>query len=212
MPEAEIPQLYLITPAEIDPQGFPDLLARVLDAAPVACLRLALSSRDERTLTRCADALRETAHARDIPLVIDDHFLLAGRLGLDGVHLTDGARRVRKARAELGADAIVGAFCGASRHEGLTAGEAGADYISFGPVGSSALGDGSRAGQELFEWWSEMIELPVVAEGALDEKRIRELAPACDFLAMGEEIWRREDPAAALATLHAALVVGSEEP
>lgn len=65
-------------------------------------------------------------------VVIDDHVKLAQRHGLDGVHLTDGARAVRDARKELGDDAIVGAFCGSSRHEGMTAAEHGADYVSFG--------------------------------------------------------------------------------
>ncbi len=201
MSDLEIPQLYLISPAELDPQRFAPLLERVLDAAPIACIRLALASHDEDVQMRAADTLRQIAHARDIPLVIDDHFLLAARLGLDGVHLTDGARRVRKARAELGSDAIVGAFCAASRHEGLTAGEAGADYVAFGPVGSDALGDGSRAEAELFEWWSQMIEIPVVAEGALDSRHMRALAPHTDFFALGEEIWREDDPASALKVL-----------
>ena len=76
------------------------------------------------------------AHARDVPLVVADHYRLVARLGLDGVHLSDGARQVRAVRKALGQDAIVGAFAHASRHEGLTAGEIGADYVSFGPVGA----------------------------------------------------------------------------
>ena len=83
------------------------------------------------------------------------------------MHLSDGARQVRAVRKALGADAIVGAFAHASRHDGLTAGEIGADYVSFGPVGATGLGDGSTAPLDLFEWWSEMIEVPVVAEGGL---------------------------------------------
>ena len=203
MAEADRPQLYLITPPEIELAAFTDQLAAVLDAVPVACVRLALATSDEDRLGRSADALREVAHARDVALVIETHVALAERHGLDGVHLTDGARSVRKARTALGADAIVGTFCGASRHDGMTAGEAGADYVAFGPVGATALGDGTRAGDELFQWWSEMIEVPVVAEGALDWDAARRLAPFADFLAPGEEIWRTDDPAAALAALMA---------
>ncbi len=201
MSATEFPQLYLISPAEIDPEHFPAELERVLDAAPVACLRLALAGTDEARLIRAADACREVAHGRDIPLVIDNHYLLARRLGLDGVHLTDGARRLRKARAELGREAIIGAHCGSSRHDGLLAGEAGADYVAFGPVGKSALGDGARAGADLFGWWSQMIEIPVVAEGALDAGLLRALAPRTDFFALGPEIWGAEEPAARLADL-----------
>ncbi|QFT80817.1 thiamine-phosphate pyrophosphorylase [Roseovarius sp. THAF27] len=204
MAEPEQPQIYLITPPEIELARFPQALSRVLDDHEIACVRLALSTHDETALCRAADACREVAHARDVAIVIDTHFVLADRLGLDGVHLTDGARTVRKARKELGTDAIVGAFCAASRHEGMSAAEAGADYVSFGPAGVSALGDGSQAEPELYEWWSQMIEVPVVAEGALDKATMAHLASMTDFFGIGEEIWREDDPSAALANLIAA--------
>ncbi len=204
-PQTEQPQIYLVTPAQFAPESFSDQLARVLDARPVACLRLALATQDEDRILRAGDALREICHARDIPLVIENHMLMVTRLGLDGVHLSDGARSVRKARKALGKEAIVGAFCGRSRHDGMNAGEAGADYVSFGPVGQSALGDGSRAERDLFQWWSEMIEIPVVAEGGLEPDLVQSLAPVTDFIAIGEEIWKAEDPAAALAALLAPL-------
>ena len=201
MAEVERPQFYLLTPPEFELSTFPNRLAAVLDAHEIACLRLTLSSRDEDHISRAADVVREVAHARDIALVIDTHVAMAERLGLDGVHLTDGARSLRKVRADLGADAIVGSFCGTSRHDGMSAGEAGADYVAFGPAGLSNLGDGSQAETELFAWWSEMIEVPVVAEGALTVGRVAELAPVTDFFAIGEEIWREEDAVAALGAL-----------
>lgn len=199
------PQITLVTPPELELSGFPALLARCLDAVPVACLRLALSTRDEDRVARAADALREVAHARDVPLVIEGHVLLVERLGLDGVHLTDAARSIGKVRKSLGQDAILGAFCGNSRHEGMTAGELGADYVSFGPVGATALGDGRRAERDLFAWWSEMIEVPVVAEGALDEAGVADLAPVADFFAFGAEVWEAADPVARLRALDAAI-------
>ena len=199
------PQIYLITPPEIELSIFPAQLAAVLDAHPVACVRLALSSKDEDHVPRAADALREVTHARDVALVISDHLLMVERLGLDGIHLSDAARSVRYARKELGEDTIVGCFCGPSKHDGMAAGEAGADYVSFGPVQASALGDGSHAELELFQWWSEVIEVPIVAEGALDAEMIRTLAPYTDFFGLGDEIWSSDDPKAALAVLRAAM-------
>jgi thiamine-phosphate pyrophosphorylase len=199
------PQITLITPPAFDPDHFADRIGRVLDGIGIACLRLSLGTRDEDTLMRAADAAREVAHARDVAVVIDNHLILAERLGLDGVHLTDGARQVRKARKDLGADAIVGAFCGASKHDGMTAGEAGADYVAFGPVGETRLGDGSRAPFDLFDWWSEVIEVPVIAEGALTADLVARFGPVSDFLAVGEEIWGTDDPLAALKGLIAPL-------
>ena len=83
----------------------------------------------------------------------------------------------------------------------MTAGEAGADYVSFGPLSGP---DEMRADHELFAWWTEMIELPVVAEGALSIDLARQLAPVTDFFGIGEEIWREDVPAKALAALIAA--------
>lgn len=204
MPEPEQPQVYLISPPDIDLSVFPDRLAAVLDSHPIACIRLALATRDEDRLSRAADACRDVSISRDVAIVIEDHWLLAERLGLDGVHLSDGSRNVRAARKALGADAIVGSFCATSRHDGMGAGEAGADYISFGPVGATTLGDGSRAEDELFQWWSEMIEVPVVAEGALDADTITRLAPMTDFFGI-TEIWHADSPADHLATLMGAI-------
>ncbi len=199
------PQITLITPPTFDLEAFPNRLARVLDAVEIACLRLSLATRDEDALARGADACRDVAHTRDVAIVIETHVLLVERLGLDGVHLPDGARSVRKVRKDLGADAIVGAFCRTSRHEGMSAGEAGADYVAFGPVGTTTLGDGTPVDFEVFEFWSEVIEVPVIAEGALTADLIAKFGPVTDFFGIGQEIWSGEDPAAALRTLLAPL-------
>lgn len=201
----DFPQITLVTPPDLDLSTFPDVLAACLDAVPVACVRLSLATRDDDRIGRAADALREVTHTRDVALVIEAHVLLVERFGLDGVHVLDGARSVRKIRKDLGDDAIIGTFCGNSRHDGLTAGELGADYVSFGPVGDSPLGIGQQAPFELFEWWSEMIEVPCVAEGALTLDLVRKLAPHTDFFNFGDEVWGTSDPAATLQGYLAAL-------
>lgn len=201
----EHPQLYLITPPEVELSSFPAQLGRMLDAVEIACVRLSLATQDEDRIARAADACREVAHARDIPLVIDTHFLMVERLGLDGVHLGDGPRSVRRVRKELGTDAVVGAWCGASQHDGMSAGDAGADYIAFGPVAERLTGAGEVAEDDLFEWWSQVVELPVVAEGGLNLERVAALAPYTDFFAFGEEVWSTDDPLDALRAITAPL-------
>ena len=114
--------------------------------------------------------------------------------GLDGVHLPDSSRQVRDVRKLLGPDAVVGTYCGASRHAGMTAGEIGADYISFGPVAETALGSGKVAPFDLFEWWSETVEVPVVAEGNVTLEAATTLAPVVDFFGLGDEIWGTDNP------------------
>ena len=199
----EQPQLYLLTPPMFDLSTFPDQLAGVLDAHDIACVRLALATHDEERIARAADACRAVAHARDVAIVVADHTALAERLGLDGVHLSTTRVSVRDARKALGPDAIVGSFCGTSRHDGLSAGEAGADYIAFGPV--SVTGDAGATLDELFQWWSDVVEVPVVAEGGLTTQAIERHAPFTDFFGIGEEIWDTDDAVAALAALTAPL-------
>lgn len=205
MTDTDTPQIYLITPEQFSFDTFPNVLGRVLDVMDVACLRLDLASKDEKIVARSADLVREIAHARDIPLVIDTHVQLVESLGLDGVHLPDGGHGLRKLRETMGSDPILGAGCGVSRHVGLSAGEAGADYVSFGPLTASAIGAGDVVEDALFEWWSEMIEVPIVAEGGLTADIIARLAPITDFFAIGPEIWGSDDPAQALAALTSAL-------
>ena len=205
MSDQDRPQITLITPPVVDLDLFPDQLAAVMDQVPIACLRLSLASRDQDTIARAADACRQVAHGCDVAIVIENHVLFVDRHGLDGVHLTDGARSVRALRKDLGSEAIVGAYCGITRHEGISAGEAGADYVSYGPVGDSPLGKGEKADFDLFDWWSNMIEVPVIAEGALTRDLIEMFGPVTDFFGIGAEIWDAEDPADALKTLLAPL-------
>jgi len=203
MSAPEQPQLYLLTPPVFELSHFPDQLAAVLDTHAVACIRLALATQDEDRISRAADVCREVAHARDVAIVVNDHPALSERLGLDGVHLRDAAKSVREARKALGPDAIVGSNCGTSRHAGMSAGEAGADYVAFGPM--TPVADGAVAEDDLFQWWSEMIEVPVVAEGGLTPEIVARIAPITDFFGIGEEIWSADAPADALTTLTAAL-------
>jgi len=187
-------KIYIVSPAEFEIEKFADELKLILDSIEISCFRLALSTQNENVIAKTADVTRDICHSRDVAIVIKDHFLFVEKHGLDGVHLSDGSRNVRKARKNLVKDSIVGAFCGNSKHDGLTAGEAGADYISFGPLSKTTLKDGTIAQNDLFKWWSTMIEIPVVAEGNLNKKVIDSLENDTDFFAFGDELWNESNP------------------
>ena len=202
MSDTSQPKIYLVSPPELNLSGaFPEILTDTLTNFNVACFRLQLSSQNEHEIGKIADGMREICHAHDVAIVIESHMLLVERFGLDGVHLSDGSKNISKARKLLGKDAIVGAFCGASRHVGLSAGEAGADYVSFGPISSSDLNDGELVETDLFDWWSQVIEVPVVAEGRLTTEKLSEIGPFIDFLAFGQEIWDSDNPSKTLRKL-----------
>ena len=206
MSDTSQPKIYLVSPTKIDLSGeFQEKLKDILKVLDVACLRLQLTTEDEGEIGKIADGMREICHAHDVAIVIKDHMLLVEKFGLDGVHLADGSRNIAKARKLLGKDAIVGAFCGVSRHVGITAGEAGANYVSFGPISGAELNNGELAKKDLFEWWSQMIEIPVIAEGRLTAEKLSEIGPFTDFLAFGQEIWDSENPSETLRKLTSAV-------
>ena len=96
MSAEERPQLYLSTPSVIDLEAFSPVLASILDSFEIACLRLALSGRDEFILGRAADALRQVAHERDVGLprvvTVHDSISCSSRRG------SYARRRVRQQR------------------------------------------------------------------------------------------------------------------
>jgi thiamine-phosphate pyrophosphorylase len=202
---ADQPQLYLITPPAFELTDFVPRLSAVLDGAGIGCLRLALATRDEDRVARTADALREIAHARDVAIVIESHAALVERLGLDGVHLPDGARTVRDVRKLLGADGIVGTFSRASRHDGISAAEAGADYVAFGAFfATHTKTPKTSASVDLLTWWQQLFEIPCVAIGGITVDNCPPLITAgADFIAVSAGVWSHADgPKAAVAAFN----------
>jgi thiamine-phosphate pyrophosphorylase len=199
------PRIYLVTPGRFDPGAFAALLGRALGATAVACVRLDLGAAPEAGWRTAADHLLPVCHAADVALVVAEHWRLVEPLGLDGVHLGSGRTPVRDVRRALGPDRIVGAFAGASRHRGMTLAEAGSDYVAFGPVGETGLlDDAPPARDDLFQWWSEMIETPSVAEGGLAEADARRLSSLADFVVPDRRLWDAPDPIARIAAVAAA--------
>ena len=201
MADEEQTQIYLITPPQFELSTFSNDLSGLLDKFEIAWVRLRCASETAEDIGRAADTLREVCHAREVPLVVENHGKIALNHGLDGVHLTDGARQIRYMREMLEDDAIIGSFCENSRHYGLSAGEAGADYVAFGPMAETPLSTNDPADFETFEWWSEVVEVPVVAEGAISLELAEKLAPITDFLALGSELFSApEGPQKALSS------------
>lgn len=203
----EAARLYLVTPDRFAPEALAAAAARLLAGGSVACLRIALApSAGEDDWLSAANHLLPVCHAAEVPLLATDHHRLVGPLGLDGVHLADPTASVRKVRAALGADRIVGAAGGTGRHRAMSLAEAGADYVSLGPLhAAGALGDGAVVEDDLFDWWAEMIETPVVAEGGVTPADLRRLGGAADFFVPDPGIWAAPDPVAALAAYAEAL-------
>ena len=177
------------------------MLAQALDAGDVAAVRLRLPHASDDEIRRAAERLKPVVQERAVAFLLNSHPEIAAAIEADGIHLGVDDIPYAKARALVGADAIIGVDCHTSRHAAMEAAEAGADYVGFGPFSAS---DGDA---DLLSWWSELMTVPCVAEGGITPENCASLVQAgADFLAVADAVWSHAGgPAAAIAAFNQAI-------
>lgn len=200
-------QLYLISPTDVA-GGFPERLARALDAAPVAAFQFRVKGVDQHEAVRLAEPLQKLCAARDIAFIVNDSVSLAKRLGADGVHLGQEDGDAREARQILGPDVQIGVTCHDSRHLAMAAGEAGADYVAFGAFYPTTTKETRhRPDPSILSWWTTLFELPCVAIGGITPVNAPPLVAAgADFIAVSGAVWHAPEGEAAAMKAFAAVL------
>ena len=183
-------QIFLVTPLTAEPAAFPAILAEVLAAADVAALLVRRAGRADADYRALVEAVLPVAQDAGCAVLVEDDAGLARALGADGVHVTGNFRAIRDAVAAVKPDLIVGAGPVRTRHEAMTIGELGVDYLFFGDLSQPA----DTAAREMGAWWAETFEVPSVLSGSPGED-----AAGCEFLALSESFWSGAEPPAALA-------------
>jgi len=199
--------LYLLTPPAL-PEGFAGLLTQALDAGEVAALQLRLKNVSDDAIRRAVDLVRPIAQSRGVALILNDRPDLALETGCDGAHVGAEDLATESARKILGKKLQLGVSCYHSRDLALRAGEADADYVAFGAFFPSATKETeAHADFELLSWWSEIMELPVVAIGGITAANCAPLVQAgANFLAVTAAVWSHpEGPAAGVRAMNAAI-------
>lgn len=191
-------RLYLATPPIDDPLALLGVLPPLLAEADIAAVLLRLNPSDPRTLLSRIKALAPAIQNQGAALLLDGHEDLVARAGADGAHLS-GLRAFEEALPTLKPDRIAGIGGLESRHDAMTAGELGADYVLFGEPDEKGHRPSIEAIGERLQWWDELFELPSVGfAGTLDEVGMFASSGA-DFILMGDFIWTTpEGPAACL--------------
>lgn len=186
-PSNDAPSLYLIVEVDSPTEACARLEA-ALAVVPCHAVLLMPTSAQHLDVAR-ARVLVELAQGRSIAALIAYDARLARTLGADGVHLGpsgDTAARYQAARGIVGGRAIVGADAGTSRHDAMTLGEAGADYVAFGVDVTASDQQVARAERhERCQWWSEIFEVPCVAFDASSlEEAVALAETGAEFLAI----------------------------
>ena len=201
-------RLYLVTPPAFEPASLRDLLAQALDAGDVGAVQLRLKDAPEASVRRAIDILRPVVQSREVAFILNDRPDLARAHGCDGAHVGGGDMPAPQARALLGDALQLGVSCYDSRDAAMQAGEAGADYVAFGAFfPSTTKATDIRADPGLLRWWSEIMELPVVAIGGITPANCGPLVQAgADFLAVVSAVWdHAQGPAGGVRAMNAAI-------
>ena len=125
------PRLYLVTPPVADAQAFSSILAAAMAAGDVAAVLLRLAEADERTQINRAKALGPLVQDSGAALLLGGHADLVARPA-PTARISSGIAAFTDAIAQLKPERIAGAGRLTTRHDAMTAAEAGADYVMFG--------------------------------------------------------------------------------
>ena len=166
----------------------PERLAAALAAG--AIVSVVIAPRAGEVLT-AADAgpLVTAAQKAGAAALIEGDARLARTLKADGVHLPvseTAEQAFEAAREVVGGRGIVGLDAGRSRHDAMTAGEVGAEYVGFGiPAFVKDRETAVERRLELIDWWAEIFEVPCVAFDVATAEEAGGLAAAgADFIAV----------------------------
>lgn len=166
------------------------LLARIAAAAAAHPATIVLAAAAGATLeARVLHPAIEHLQTQGIAVLIENEPALARTLKADGVHLAwskDIVERYEEAREILGTRFMAGADAGRSRHDAMTLGEGGADYVAFGiPAHVEDRATAAERRLDLVAWWAEIFEVPVVAFDVANGEEASDLAAAgADFIAL----------------------------
>ena len=198
VPSRPMPRLYLATPVTDDPAPLAAHLAEVLAGADVAAVLLRLKETDPRTMVTRVKAIVPAVQGRGAALLLDGHVELVARAGADGAHL-NGLAALEDALPSLKPDRIAGVGGLATRHDSMTAGELGADYVLFGEPDAGGQRPSSEAIAERLEWWAELFEPPCIGYAASREEAYQFAFAGADFVLVGDFVWN--DPRGAATAL-----------
>lgn len=141
-----------------------------------------------------AGELRKLCSEYSALLIINDDPELAANTGADGVHLGKYDSSVDKARAQLGADIIIGISCYNQLSFAKNAEQQGADYVAFGSFFPSPTKPAAVTAEiPLLEAWNNY-PTPACAIGGITLKRAPALiAAGADMLAIISDLWEADD-------------------
>lgn len=193
MQESVKAKIYLISPEKIEVSDFLPRLKKTLATGLVPAFQLRLKGYEAKEIAAISREVKKICADFNCLFLLNDFFEVAVDVGAAGVHLGVDDLSIAQAREKSPQNFVIGASCYDSRDLAIQAGQQGADYLSFGAFFSTKTKvSRGKPKLEILEWCNELITLPSVAIGGINNENCRELVRAgVDFLAVISYVWDR---------------------
>ena len=155
-------RVVLVLPEELPTDRTVEALANAFEGGDVASVIVPPHAMGERAYSDHLKAIAALAQPRNVAVLAVRDARLAGRLGLDGVHLDGDDDELADVLDRAGGRMMVGTQSARNRDRALEIGELNPDYLMFGRIDGDTHEAPHSKNLELTEWWAEMVEIPAI--------------------------------------------------
>ena len=181
--------VYLISPKKINDKFYLDL-DKVLSHKNVSFFQLRLKNIKKNLLLRVIKKIKKITLKHKVKLIINDNFILASRIKVDGCHMgqLDGSFRIARNKLK---NKILGITCHNSKKLANDAIKNKADYVAFGSFFKSKLKPKAiKADLNILRWAKNNIKKPVVVIGGINNLNYKKLINnGAKYIALSSFIW-----------------------
>ena len=181
--------VYLISPNKFNNKFYFDL-DKVLSHKNVSFFQLRLKNIKKNLLLRVIKKIKKITLKHKVKLIINDNFILASRIKVDGCHMgqLDGSFRIARNKLK---NKILGITCHNSKKLANDAIKNKADYVAFGSFFKSKLKPKAiKADLNILRWAKNNIKKPVVVIGGINNLNYKKLINnGAKYIALSSFIW-----------------------
>ncbi len=180
--------IYAITPSRALNL---DAIEKVIVQHHISILQYRHKTVDTKTQFNETTQLQQLCAKHHTLFILNDDINLVQKIAADGVHLGKNDVSTQQARAQLGADAVIGVSCYNDISLAQMAQQQGADYVAFGALfSSSTKPNAPKCGLDIIRQAKKILTIPIVGIGGIDfNNQQSALDAGCNSVAMINALW-----------------------
>ena len=181
--------IYLISPNKTNKRFYVNL-DKVLSFKNVKFFQLRLKNTKSNSLIKKIKIIKKITLKHKVKLILNDNYILAKKIGVDGCHMgqMDGSFEIARKTLKK---KVLGITCHNSKVLAKEAIKSKADYIAFGSFFKSRLKPGAKkANLNILKWSKKKIRKPIVVIGGINNLNYKKLIKAgAKYIAISSFIW-----------------------